>query len=154
MQWRSISFHMGGFDTRLIRQAAELGFNDICFQTEGNNRLLLADLDRRATTARLPDLLRELGLSATVWVHEFDERRDHLGGIACDNQALWADLEQRYEHLISTVVPWVDRYVLTVAETTVNVDDRALLEQVVAVIDGVCQRHGKELVLRSFVHEP
>jgi len=151
----SISFHMGGFDVDLIHRSAELGYNDVTFQTEGgSNHNLLTDLHARATAAGIPDLLRSLGMSATAWVHEFDDRRAGLGPISLDNNVLWDDLATRYRTIFTQTCPWLDRLVLTVSETAVNCTDAGMLERTVSVIDGVCREHGKQLLLRSFVHDP
>jgi len=85
----SISFHMGGFDADLIRRSCGQGFNDVTFQTEGGtNHDLLCDLHRRAGAAGIPELLASLGMTATAWVHEFDDRREGLGPIGLDNDRL------------------------------------------------------------------
>ncbi|MFP4352661.1 MAG: hypothetical protein ACLFTU_07520 [Puniceicoccaceae bacterium] len=151
----SISFHMGRFDPALIRRAAGQGFNDVTFQTEGGaNHGLLVDLDRRARAAGVPDLLASLGMSATAWVHEFDDRREGLGPIDLANDRLWDDLAARYRRIFTDTCPWLDRLVLTVSETSVNCTEEALLRKTVGVIHAVCRKHGKRLILRTFVHDP
>ena len=151
----SISFHMAGFDAACIRRAAELGYNDVTFQTEGgSNHNLLVDLDARARAAEIPELLRSLGMTATAWVHEFDDRRQGLGEISLDNQRLWEDLADRYRRIFTETCPWIDRLVLTVSETSVNCTEAGMLRKTVEVIQDVCREKGKRLQLRSFVHDP
>ena len=151
----SVSFHMAAIDVERIRHAAELGYHDVTFQTEGGkNHHLLADLDRRANKAHLPAQLKALNMTASAWVHEFDDRREDLGPIALDNRALWQDLRDRYERIFTEVCPWLDRLVLTVSETSVNCTEEDLLRKTVSLIHEVCTKYGKDLILRTFVHEP
>ncbi len=155
MQYRSVSFHRGFPDPMLIRRSAELGFNDVCFQTEGGLMAMLTDLRDRADRSGYFDLLRELGMTCSVWVHEFADYDEAAWGTASpDNNALWEGIEQRYDYILGDLLPEIDNLVLTVVETDIPATKPEILAPLTAAIQRACKKHGKQLILRSFVHHP
>jgi hypothetical protein len=71
MRYRSISCHEGWPDPRVIRLAAELGFNDVCFRTERGLLTKVREVAARACRNGTFELIRSFGMSVSLWVHEF-----------------------------------------------------------------------------------
>jgi hypothetical protein len=155
MPYRSLSFQRGFPDPGVVRLGAELGFNDVCFQTEGGLLTMLTDLRDRADRSGYFELLRELGMTCTVWAHEFaDYDTEAWGPAAADNPTLWRGIEARYDHVLGELLPEIDHLVLTVVETDICATKPELLVPLVGAIRSACRRHGTSLILRSFVHHP
>ena len=151
MRYRSISSHRGNPDPQVIELAARLGFNDVCFQTEGRQLVMLRELRERADRSGTFSLIKNLGMTVSLWTHEFEDLDPDWGAVALDNDTLWEGLRARYTHLLVEWFPEVDFLVLTVVESTVRVTDPALLEKLVLVLRDVCHAAGKQLIIRSFV---
>ncbi len=155
MHYRSLSFQRGFPDPLLIRRGAELGFNDVCFQTEGGLMPMLDDLRDRADRSGYFELLNELGMTCTVWAHEFADY-DHSAWGECrpDNQRLWQGVEQRYDFILGELLPEIDNLVMTVVETDITATRPEILVPLMSAIQRACKRHNTRLILRSFVHHP
>jgi hypothetical protein len=151
MNYRSISSHRGSPDPRLVELAARLGFNDVCFQTEGDQGRMLRELRDRADRSGTFEHIRRLGMTVSLWTHEFEDLDPAWGPIALENEAVWEGLRNRYDHLLRTWCPEVDFLVLTVVESTVRCTDPALLERLVLAVREACRANGKRLIMRSFV---
>ena len=155
MHYRSLSFQRGFPDPLLIRRGAELGFNDVCFQTEGGLITMLEDLRDRADRSGYFKLLDELGMTCTVWAHEFaDYDYEAWGECRPDNQRLWQGVEQRYDYILGKLLPEIDNLVLTVVETDITATRPDILVPLTSAILRACKRHNTRLILRSFVHHP
>ena len=153
MHYRSLSFQRGFPDPLLIRRGAELGFNDVCFQTEGGLITMLEDLRDRADRSGYFKLLDELGMTCTVWAHEFaDYDYEAWGECRPDNQRLWQGVEQRYDYILGKLLPEIDNLVLTVVETDITATRPDILVPLTSAILRACKRHNTRLILRSFVH--
>lgn len=151
MKYRSISSHRGMPDPQVIDLAAELGFNDVCFQIEGQQQLMLRELRERWDRSGTPAQIKGHGMTISLWVHEFEDIPPEWGDLVLDNQLLWAGLRERYSHLLTEFLPEVDWLVLTVVESTVRVTDPAMLERLALMLREVCAACGKQLMIRSFV---
>ena len=153
-EYRSLSFHQSWPNLELIRRGAELGFNDLTFQTEGGTLSRLSDLRERADQIGYFRLARDLGFTITVWVHEFNEVESDWGALRARNRRLWDEIRSRYEWVLGTFMPEIDQLALTVVETGADATQRDVLLELVATMHDVCRRHGKRLILRTFVHHP
>ena len=151
MKYRSISSHRGTIDPQVIELAAKLGYNDVCFQVEGKQQLMLRELRDRWDRSRLPQLIHGLDMTISVWVHEFEDVDPAWGPLELDNQVLWQELENRYRHLLTEFLPEIDWLVLTVVESSVRVTDPRMLEHLARLIKRVCDDCDKQLIIRSFV---
>jgi hypothetical protein len=87
MNYRSISSHRGCVDPQLIDLAARLDFNDVCFQVEGDQPRMLAELRDRADRSRLFERIHRRGMTVSLWVHEFEDLDPVWGAPAVDNDA-------------------------------------------------------------------
>lgn len=151
MKYRSISSHRGMPDPQVIDLAAKLGFNDVCFQIEGEQSLMLRELRERWDRSGTPAQIKGHGMTISLWVHEFEDIEPEWGPLELGNERLWAELRTRYQHLLTEFLPEVDWLVLTVVESTVRVTDPAMLERLVLLLREVCADCGKQLMIRSFV---
>ena len=151
MKYRSISSHRGMPDPQVIDLAAELGFNDVCFQIEGEQQVMLKELRERWDRSGTPAHIKGHGMTISLWVHEFEDILPEWGPLVLENEKLWEGLRSRYHHMMTQFLPEVDWLVLTVVESTVRVTDPAMLEKLVLLIRDVCAETGKKLMMRSFV---
>ena len=108
MKYRSISSHRGTIDPQVIDLAAKLGYNDVCFQVEGKQQLMLRELRDRWDRSRLPERIHGHDMTISVWVHEFEDIDPAWGPLELGNETLWAQLEQRYRHLLTEFLPEID----------------------------------------------
>ncbi len=154
MDYRSLSFHGGFPDPQLIRRGAELGFNDVCFQTEGGLMRKLQDLRDRADRSGYFELMDELDMTCSVWAHELADYDEAWGECRPDNDRLWEGIEERYDYILGELLPEIDNLVLTVVETEIPATDPEFLAPLTAAIHAACRRHDARLILRSFVHHP
>lgn len=154
MEYRSMSFHQGWPDLELVRLGAELGFNDICFQTEGGTVKPLFELRKRADEKGYFSLAKKLGMSISLWVHELEDYEEAWGPVSLDNKSLWAALRERYRLILTELLPEVDYLVLTVVETQIRMTDFILLQRLIETLHDQCSRYGKKLIFRTFVWHP
>jgi hypothetical protein len=159
LPYRIVSFHRGRADKNLIKLAAQLGFNGVQFQIEGPNVQGLIDFADRDAKEHLVDYCHSLGMKVTLWVHEFSDlpgpwMPEYLGLETADNEKLWNYLDQRYDNILTNIVPNIDGLVLTVVETQVRATDPAVFQRLVKLIAGKCAAHGKSLIVRTFVWYP
>ncbi len=154
MNYRSLSFHESYPDEDLVRLGARLGFNDLTFQTEKGTMPRLLDLRQRADREGYFRLAHELGMTVSVWVHEFNEYDPDWGEPAVDNELLWQGIAARYDYILAELLPEIDNLVLTVVESRKKVTDTDILAKLVEVIHSRCTAHGKGLLFRTFVHHP
>ena len=80
-------------DLQIIDLAAKLGFNDVCFQVEGNQTLMLRELRDRWDRSRTPAQIKKHGMTISLWVHEFEDIEPEWGELVLDNDRLWAELK-------------------------------------------------------------
>ncbi len=120
------------------------------------------DLVRKACA-----LAQANGLQVDLWTHELsglprDRFRGPTGGKPVLSPELWAWVTAKYEKLFE-LVPDISGLVLTFAETDFAVYRNAVssdldpphrLAKLIEVMSEVCARHGKLLILRTFVYEP
>jgi hypothetical protein len=159
LKYRIISFHRGRADKRLIRLAAELGFNGVQIQIEGSTLDGLKAFKEYDDKEHLIDFCHSLGMQVTIWVHELSDVPDEwmpesFGPITTDNSLLWAYLDARYEWVLHDVIPKIDGLCLTVVETQIRVTDAKVMLKLVDVLRRACDRHGKSLQVRTFVWYP
>lgn len=112
------------------------------------------------------ELAHELDLEVDMWTHELsglprDRFRDDEGRVVLSDE-LWQWLDAKYEKLFK-LVPGLDGLVLTFAETDHKVyTDRVIsdlpkpmrIAKLIEVLAEVCARHGKTLLVRTFVYQP
>jgi hypothetical protein len=159
LQYRIVSFHKGKADKRLIKLAAELGFNGVQLQIEGSTVDGLIALKEYDKKEHIIDYCHSLGMQVTVWVHELSDvpapwMPESMGPVTPDNAALWSYLDTRYEWLFDKVLPNIDGLCLTVVETEIRVTDPRAMAKLVDVVRKVCDRHHKTLQVRTFVWYP
>jgi hypothetical protein len=151
MNYRSISSHRGMPDPQVIELAARLGFNDVCFQVEGEQSLMLRELRERWDRSGTPGQMKSLGMTISLWVHEFEDLDPSWGDPVFENDMLWENLRKRYLKLLTEDLPEVNWLVLTVVESTVRVTDPRMLEKLCLLLRDVCKACDKKLMIRSFV---
>lgn len=159
MQYRIVSFHQGRADKNLIRRAAELGFNGVQFQLEGNSINSFKDFAERDRKEGYIDLCHKLGMKVTVWTHEFSaipgkDKPDYPGTVELGNEKFWKYIEDRYEWILGELVPDIDGLVLTVVETQIKATNTDIMLQLVDIIRGKCLKYNKQLIVRTFVWHP
>jgi hypothetical protein len=159
LEYRIVSFHRGRADKRLVKLAAELGFNGVQIQIEGSTVDGLIAFKEYDQKEHLIDYCHSLGMKVTIWVHELSDvpaawMPESFGPITPDNTALWAYLDARYEWVLHDVIPNIDGLCLTVVETEIRVTDAQVMSKLVDVIRRACDRHGKSLQVRTFVWYP
>ena len=154
LPYRSVSFHRGRADKDLIKLSADIGFNECMIQLEGGTVGPLKDFAERNKTEHYIDFCHDLGMKATLWVHEFADIPGDIGPIEIGNQKLWSLLEDRYEWLFSELLPDIDGIVLTVVETQIDATKAELMIRIVEILREKCNKYDKSLVVRTFVHHP
>lgn len=154
MNYRSLSFHESWPDPRIIRRGAELGFNDVCLQTERGLLKRIRDVRARLERSGTFELIKSLGMTVSLWVHEFADYEEEWGEPSVDNEKLWTAIAVRYDHILTELFPWVDNLVLTVVETQKKATATPILKKLTETIKARCEAHGCRLILRSFVHHP
>lgn len=154
MDYRSLSFHGWGINPDLIRRGAELGFNDVTIQTEGGTVEELAEIREVGHEEGYFELAEELGMTVTVWVHEFEDYDGSWGPVALDNDTLWEAIAERYARVLGEHLPEVDYLALVVSECQIEVHEPPILERLVRTINEQCRRTDTTLVLRTFHRHP
>ena len=159
LQYRIVSFHRGRADKRLIRLAADLGFNGVQFQIEGSTVRGISDFAKRDADEHLVDFCHSLGMQVTLWVHELSDvppawMPDWLGMMTVDNQAYWTLLSDRYDWVLHDAVPNVDGLCLTVVETQIRATNTPVLLKLVDLLRQKTSKYGKSLQVRTFVWYP
>ena len=159
LQYRIVSFHQGRADKNLIRRAAELGFNGVQFQLEGNTVNAFKSFAERNQKEGYIELCHELGMQVTVWAHEFsaipgEDKPDYPGPIELGNEKFWKHIDDRYEWVLGELLPDIDGLVLTVVETQVRVTSTDMMSKLVDIIRSKCHRYNKQLIVRTFVWHP
>lgn len=105
-------------------------------------------------------------LKVWIWVHELQDVPQqylHNGVVQFDRSGLWAWLTKRYERIVSEY-PEFDGLMLTLDETQYRIFDQTQVQSSLSIpdrfarlintIDAVCERHGKDFIVRSFFYEP
>ena len=156
MKYRSLSFHRATIpDPELIERGARVGFNDITFQTELGGTVKAAErFAERAAEEGYFDLADEYDMTTTLWAHEFDNYDPSWGPIALDNRTLWERLAERYDRLLSEVVPELDYLALTLVESDYWATDTPLVEKLVDTVHRACRDADTTLIFRTFVRKP
>ena len=139
----------------VLELAAKVGFNDVTIQTWGGTLNKMAGLRQWADQTGNFKLAKSLGMTLTVWVHEFQDWDKSIGPLEINNESLWKAMSTRYRQILTKTLPEIDYLVLTVVETQVNAaQDPKLLAKLVEVINNECRAADKRLILRSFVWHP
>jgi len=112
---------------------------------------MLRELRERWDRSGTPQQIKSLGMTISLWVHEFEDLDPAWGEPVLENERLWAELKARYVRLLTEELPEVDWLVLTVVESTVRVTDPRMLESLCLLLREVCADCGKKLMIRSFV---
>ncbi len=154
MDYRSISFHLEP-DSNLIKQAVEIGFNDICIQTEGDTKSRLQDLHQLEKEKGYMKMAKNLGMTVSLWMREISNYEKAWGAITLENETFWSKTAEKYDYYFTELVPEVDYIIFTVVESQVNIaDNTEILNKMVELVNNKCKEYGKKLVLRTFVHLP
>ncbi len=154
MSYRSISFHKEP-DSSLIKLAAEIGFNDICYQVEGNTLEKLQEIRRTEDSKGYMEIAHKRGMTISIWMREISNYDPDWGPVSMDNDIFWNRTAEKYDRIFTELVPEVDHIIFTVVESQVNIaDSPAILERMVKLVNDKCREYGKQLVLRTFVHLP
>lgn len=159
LKWRIVSFHRGRGDKRMIRLAAELGFNGVQFQIEGSTVQGIIDFANRDAKEHLVDYCHSLGMKVTLWVHELSDvppawMPNWMGMVTVDNQAYWKLLNDRYDWMLRDAVPNIDGLCLTVVETQIRATNTPVLLKLVALLRKKTEEYHKSLMVRTFVWYP
>ncbi len=156
---RIVSFHHPWANRRLIRLAAQLGFNGVQFQIEGSTVDGIKQFAQYDAQEHLVDFCHSLGMSVTVWVHELSDlpppwMPDSIGPVGVDNDLLWQILDDRYEWILHDAIPNVDGLCLTVVETQIRATDTGIMLKLCDLLRRKCQKYNKSLMVRTFVWYP
>jgi hypothetical protein len=159
LPYRIVSFHRGQADKRLVKLAAQLGFNGVQIQIEGSTVDGLIAFKSYDAKEHFIDYCHALGMKVTIWVHELSDvpalyMPESLGPITPGNTALWSYLDTRYDWVLHDVIPNIDGLCLTVVETEIRVTDAPVMLKLVDCLRRACDRHGKSLQVRTFVWFP
>ena len=154
MDYRSLSFHHGIPDRQLVELGGRLGFNDVCLQTESGTLGPLVDTRERLESDDFFEFVDDLGMSTSLWVHEFEEYVQNWGEMDVRNPNPWDGLQRKYEFVLGDLFPDLDHLLLTVVESERWVTDLDELVLLVESIHEVCERHDTELVFRTFTWHP
>ncbi|MFQ3548732.1 MAG: hypothetical protein SNJ70_03145 [Armatimonadota bacterium] len=155
LPYRIISFHKGGGDKRIIKRAAQLGFNGVQFQLEGDNVTRLKEWAETNEKEGYIKLCHSLGMKVTLWVRELSSiSTKEIGEISVDNEKLWKTLDERYEWVLGELLPDIDGLVLTVVETQINAADTAIMNKITDIIDAKCRKYNKDFIVRTFTWRP
>ncbi len=138
----------------VLREIADLGFNDVCFHVErGPQTKQITSMHEGLVEAGIIDLIEELGLTTSVWVHEFMQYDESWGEPAPDNEKLWKALRKRYESYLD-LWPQIDYFVVTCTETDMSPKGREIFRKIYETIGGVIRERGGTIIVRSFFHGP
>lgn len=154
MNYRSMSFHESHPNLELVKLGAKLGFNDVCFQTEGGTLLPLKELRKSADEKGYFKLAKELGMTISIWVHELEDYDKNWGQVTLENDLVWSKIAERYNYILTSLMPEIDYLVLTVVEAEIKLTDAVLLQKLVTTILLECRKNNKKLIFRSFVWNP
>ena len=154
ISYRSVSFHIEP-DSQMIQRAAQLGFNDVCIQTEGNTRKRLQQIRELEKEKGYMAYAKSLGMTTSLWMREISNYDEALGPVSIKNDTFWSKTASKYDHYFIELVPEVDYVVFTVVESQFNIaDNKAILNKMIALVNDKCKEYGKKLILRTFVHHP
>ena len=122
--------------------------------------------DRGRQLTELAAAAHAAKLMVWIWVREFEGVPDQFllgGNLEIDWPGFWDWLRARYERIFDTY-PGFDGVVLTFEESPYRVMDETKVQsslsmaerfaKVINVIDEVCRRYQKDLIVRSFLYEP
>jgi hypothetical protein len=159
LKYRIVSFHRGQANKRLVRLAAQLGFNGVQIQIEGSTVQGIKNFAKYDAKEHLVDFCHQLGMQVTVWVHEISDvpqsyMPESIGPVTTDNQALWSMLDARYEWILGKAIPNVDGLALTVVETNARATDTPVMLKLVGLLRAKCDEYHKQLQVRTFVWYP
>lgn len=136
----------------VLKEVAALGFNDICFHVErGPQTKQITSMHQGLTESGLIDLIEELGMTTSVWVHEFMQLEESWGEPTADNEVLWNALRERYEGYLE-LWPEIDYFVVTCTETDMSPKGKEVFQKIYETIGGVIRDHGGNMIVRSFYH--
>ena len=135
-----------------VRQAAELGFNDVTIQTERYTVPKLEALRQWADRTGNFRFIKDQGMTISVWVHELCDLPRDIDPPTLENEKLWHTLRQRYRYFCNDLLPEVDYFVLTVVESQLWVTENAdVLAKLITVINDECRKANKKLIFRTFL---
>ena len=155
--------------SRTQRKALEYDINTVVY-SHGMVRRVSQMYDGTPRAADLKQLAAEaddLGLKVWLWIHELEEdvpaRYLNDGVVQMDRPGFWDWLTAKYEKFI-TDFPEFDGFILTFHETEYKIFDDGEVNselskpdrfaKLINTIDAVCQKYGKDLIVRSFLYEP
>jgi len=154
MGYRSISFHKEP-DSSLMKVAVEIGFNDICYQVEGNTLAKLREIRATEDEKGYMELAGELGMSVSIWMREISNYDRSWGPVTMENETFWVKTAEKYDYYFKDLIPEAEYIIFTVVESQVNIADQPeILDRMVRLVNDKCREYGKQLVLRTFVHLP
>jgi len=151
-----------------LRLAQNYDVNTVVFSHEmiGYASQLFDGGDRGRQLTELAAAAHSAKLNVWIWVREFEGVPDRFlsgGKLEIDRPGFWDWLGARYERIFDAY-PGFDGIVLTFEESPYRVMDEAKVQsslpmterfaKVINVIDEVCRRNQKALIVRSFLYEP
>ncbi len=151
--------------SEIIELCKKYQFNAVQLIQEGSETAMMTDPAQIAHWRSVVVQLREAGLSAQLWVHEFNDVPAELmrdGYLDFDQPAVEAHLEKKY-HQLFTSQPELSGIVLTQYETDFPVfhngvesvrDRPARIAWLIRVLARVCKEHQRELYVRTFCYKP
>jgi len=151
-----------------MKRAHSYGINTVVFSHE-----MIAYASQLFDGSNRAEQLRELArdghaqpLKVWIWVHELqDVPPEYLdnGDVQLDRSGLWEWLTKRYERVFGEY-PEFDGLMLTFDETQYKIFDGKQVHsslsmpdrfaRLINTINAVCERHGKDFIVRSFFYEP
>ena len=159
--YRSMSFHRAIIPNKeIVRRGAELGFNDMTFQTEGGAIYDGGPIEKFrefrnwATEDGYFELADELDMTMTIWATELDAYDRSWGPITLENDELWRRLDQRYEKILTDVLPEIDYLALKATESRYQFPDSRLLTRLIDIVNHWCRETDTRLILRPFTWHP
>jgi hypothetical protein len=168
---RAWQFHAPdwGYVRRVLAKTAEYDINTVVFSHEivGFVSELYDGSDRADSLRAVAEDARSRGLRVWIWLHELEHDVPSAflndGVVDFDNPALWTWLDEKYERLFNDF-PAFDGIQLTFSQTPYPLFDNLKVRSPLSVADRfarlinalatVCDRHEKDLVVRSFLGEP
>src|ERR1039458_2715540 len=179
LPYRIVSFHQGQADMELIKLARVAGYNGVQIQTERGTLEPLEQFAEYNQRTHLVENCHQLGMQVSIWIHELndipaeflhkpDAGKLKPGEIVCNyefagdqkvvlninDSKLWALLGERYDYILTKLIPDVDVLILTVTETQIHATNPELFVPLVRFLDDKCRKYGKRLAVRTFVWHP
>ncbi|MFW5758418.1 MAG: hypothetical protein ACOCYO_07040 [Bacteroidota bacterium] len=152
MEFRSVSFQIEP-DSSMMKRAADLGFNTMIVQTEGSTRKGLEQLRQLEDQKGYFQYAAQLGMKSGVWMREISDYDGDPDDLTIDNEEYWKSIEEKYTFYLTELLPEIDYLVFTLVESEKSIADSPILFRMVETVNNVCKKHGKTMILHSFVHD-